>query len=111
MSVKSHYGNYIRERLGKDIIEDEYGFATFYFIGDGCYIEDIYVDADHRKGGHASKYADQIAAKAKELGYTKLYGTVVPTAKGSTESLKVLLAYGFRVDSAANNVIALVKVL
>jgi len=53
--------------------------------------------------------ADQVAVIAKEKGFNKLYGSVVPTAKGSSESLKVLFAYGMRLDSAGPNAIITVK--
>lgn len=105
----SLYGDYIKERLGKEIIEDENGFATYYFVNDSTYIENIYVIPEARKLGIASKYADKIAEITLERGYTRLYGSVVPSASGATESLKVLLSYGFQIESAAQNFIVLVK--
>jgi len=109
--MTSLYGQYIKERLNKDIIETENGFATYYFLNDSCYIENIYVTEDARKSKEATRLADQIAEIAKEKGFKKLCGSVVPSAKGSTESLKVLLAYGFKLDSSVNNFILMVKEL
>ena len=43
--------------------------------------------------------ADAIVQDAKEQGANKLLGSVVPSAKGSTESLKVLIAYGMALES------------
>lgn len=105
----SLYAQYIKERDNKNIIEDEKGFATYCFIKDGTYIQDIYVHPDHRHSHVASQYADKIAQIAREKGHTKLFGSVRPSANFSTESLKVLLAYGFRIDSAAQDAIFLVK--
>lgn len=105
----SLFGDYIRERENKEIVENEHGFATYFYIPTGVYIQDIYIDKDHRHSGLASMFADSIAAKAKERGVSKMYGSVMPTANGSTESLKVLLAYGFRLESATNNAIIMVK--
>ena len=45
----------------------------------------------------------------KEKGYKKLFRSVVPQILGSTESLRVLLAYGFKLDSSAVNLIVFVK--
>lgn len=109
--MSSLYGQYIKERLNKDIIETDKGFATYYFVNDSCYIEDIYIKSEFRKSNEASKLADQISIIAKEKGYKKLCGSVVPSSNNSTESLKVLLAYGFKLDSSVNNFIIMVKEL
>jgi len=101
----SHFGSYIYERQNKSIIEDEDGFATYYFVEGLCYIEDIYVVPAKRKSGIAAKYADQIAAEAKLKGAKALIGTVKPSTQGSTESLKVLLAYGFRLETCVQDFI------
>lgn len=106
---KSLYAQYIEERLGKKIIETTSGFATYFYIQDGAYIEDIYVHPDFRMSGEASKIADQIASIARDKGYQKMYGSIKPSAKGSTESLKVLLAYGFSLLESNTDSIFLVK--
>jgi len=107
--MDSNYALYIREREGKDIYEDEYGFATYVFLPEHCYIEDIFVREQYRTRGHASRYADAIAAIAVERGYKKLLGSVCPSAKGSDTSLKVLMAYGFKLASSEKNIIYLEK--
>lgn len=105
----SLYGQYIFEREGFEIVEDEFGFASYFVSGEECYIRDIFVKADHRNENHASKYADQIAAIAKERGCKVLTGTVAPLAKGSTASLKVLLSYGFKLHSSNSEKIIFIK--
>jgi len=105
----SMYGEYIKERENIEILENDKGFATYYFINNGCYIRDIYIKSDYRKDGEASKLADEISKIAKEKGCNKLIGSICPSTNGSTDSLKVLLAYGFKLDSATNNFIALIK--
>lgn len=107
--MSSLHALYIQERLGKHIIENEKGFATYYFVNDGCYIEDIFVHPDFRNQGVAATMADVISDCARAKGCRKLYGSVVPSANGSTDSMKVLLAYGFVINSSAENFIAMVK--
>jgi acetyltransferase (GNAT) family protein len=107
--LPSLFAKYIKEREGKEIIEDSYGYATYFFIDDGVYIQDIFVDVEHRRGNAAAGYANQIAKIAKDKGYKKMYGTAVPSAKGCTTSVKVLLAYGFEIHSAEHNAIIFVK--
>lgn len=107
----SLYARYVMEREGMEIIETDISFVTYYFVEKECYIKDVFVKEEHRKTGEATRLGDEIAKIAKSKGCTKLYGTVVPSAKGSTESLKFLLAYGFKLDSSVNNFIALIKEL
>lgn len=109
MYVLSLFGAYIKERENKDIIETDYGFATYSFTPNGCYIEDIYVSPDFRHSKLASEMADKITAIAKEKGVKRLIGSVVPSANNSTASLKVLLGYGFKLESATNNFIVFTK--
>lgn len=94
----SMHAEYIRERLGDEVLEYEEGFATYRFIDDSgvkaVYIVDIFVRPDFRKTKMASIMADEIVEKAKEKGCKRLIGTVCPTAKNATDSLRVLLGYG-----------------
>jgi ribosomal protein S18 acetylase RimI-like enzyme len=110
LSTMSLYANYVKERSGKEIVESEQGFATYSFTEDkGVYIEDIYVLPDFRQLGAASALADEVVARALKEGCDKLYGTVCPTAKNSTASLKVLLGYGMRLHSSKDNLVVFIK--
>lgn len=102
---------FLEEREGKSILESEKGFATYYFIDDAVYMENIFVHPEHRLGGETFKMADEIADIAKSKGYKKMLGSVVPTAKGASLSLKLLLNHGFKLDSATNNFIVVKKEL
>lgn len=107
----SLYKQYLEERTTDCIIESDHGFATYRYL-DGfktVYIIDIYVIPDQRKKGAASTLADMIAEEAKKMGAKEMLGTVVPSTKGSTVSLKVLLAYGFSLKSSGDNYIVMWK--
>lgn len=103
----SLYADYLNERTNDEIIEWPSGFATYRYLNDGktVYIVDIYTVPDHRKSGAASELADVIVARAKEKGFTELIGTVCPSAKGATISMRVLLGYGMELKSAGNDCI------
>lgn len=105
----SHYANYIKEREGKEIIEDEFGFVTYSTHQDYVYIEDIYVTPEHRRQKKCYEYADKVAAIAKENGYSKLLGSIDPEGTGAHESLLVLLNYGYKLHATHNNVIYFMK--
>lgn len=106
----SMYADYLKEHHGDEIIETEYGFATYRYLGnDSVYIVDIYVVPEHRESNKAGVIADKVVQAAQVRGCKKLLGTVVPSAKNSTTSLKVLLGYGMKLQSSANNLIVFEK--
>lgn len=106
----SLYSQYIAEKTDKSILETDIGFATYSFPDNKTvYIEDIFVLPEYRKSHAASEMADEIIAKAKSKGCTKAIGSVVPSTSNSTDSLKILLAYGMKLDSSANNFILFSK--
>ena len=107
----SLYADYLLERTEDRIVECETGFATYRYLNDGksVYIVDIYTVPDARGEGCASLLANMIVSEAKEKGATELLGTVVPSAKGATISLKVLLAYGMKLKSAGDNLVVFRK--
>lgn len=93
------YADYIKERMGDEIVIRHEGFATYRYI-DHCgdkavYIVDIYTRPDFRKTKIASELADEIVRRGLEAGCKVLLGTVSTLAKNPTDSIKVLLAYGF----------------
>lgn len=111
MQSKSLYGQYIKERENFEIIEDEFGFASYIISGDECYLRDVYVVPEQRRSKKCFELADKVAAIAKYKGCTFMTGTVYPGANGSTESLKVLLKYGFKVSQTTSEKIIFIKEL
>lgn len=109
----SLYAEYLLERTSDKILEMDFGFATYRHIPDQkvTYIIDIYVKPDHRRQNFAALMADQISQEAKDIGHTKIIGTVVPSSKGSTASLRVLLGYGMKLQSSGHDVIIFEKEL
>lgn len=107
----SLYADYIKERTNDKIIESDFGFATYRHLPDqkATYIIDIYVKPELRLKGLASKFADQIAMEAREIGHLNLLGTVVPSARGSTSGIKTLIAYGMHLKSSTNDLIIFEK--
>lgn len=107
----SLYGEYIEEREGLSILENEKGFFTYMIKGDECYIKDIFIAKEFRRTGAATEFAEQITKIAKDNGCKFLSGTCVPSTNGSTESLKAMFSYGFKVHSSSNDLIILIKEL
>lgn len=91
----SLYAEYLKERLGDEIIETDQGFATYRFLDpESVYLVDLYVRPEFRKRGVARVLGDMVATIGIQRGCKFMLGSVVPSAKGSSESMKVLLAYG-----------------
>ena len=106
----SLYSAYIREKTDKAILETEMGFCTYSFPDESTvYIQDIYTIPEARKTGEAAEMADRVCEIARSKGCSRLIGSVIPSTKGSTDSLRVLLAYGMRLDSATNDFILFSK--
>lgn len=104
------YKQYIEETTDTQMLETEYGFATYTtMFNEGgyfdCYIEDIYVIPEARKTHKASAMADEIAKAAKDQGCHRLLGSVNLEIKDPTRSVKVLLAYGFEILNASQGCI------
>lgn len=111
MRERSMYNDYIKELHNRETIESDNGFVTYSFEKDSVYIQDIYVIPNMRKSNEASRLADCIAEIAKSRDIKILLGSVIPSYNNSTASMKILLAYGFKIDSSANNFILLKKEL
>lgn len=109
----SLYAKYLTERTYDSILERPEGFVTYRYIDNtkSVYIMDIYIDPEFRTKGAASKLADVIADQARAKGYKEMLGTVVPSTKNSTASLKVLLGYGMELKNAGPDLIVFRKEL
>ena len=106
----SMYAEYLTEKTDDQILEVQEGFATYRYIDEKTvYIIDIYVKPEFRRNHIAKAMADTIVRLAKEKGCQILLGSVVPSAKGSTESLKALIAYGFQLHSSQQNFVVFKK--
>ena len=105
----SQYADYLKETGQKLILEKEWGFATYHLRGTECYIEDIYIDPQHRKALKASDLANEIENWAQSQGCKYLTGSVNTAIKDPTASMKVLLAYGFKFLRSEPSIIWFVK--
>lgn len=105
----SMYAQYVLERANKYVLENDKGFATYFFVADGIYAEDVWVRPEFRRTDVATKFGDQIAQVGISKGFKRMYGSVKPSANGSTDSLKFLLAYGFQLLESGPDAIILVK--
>lgn len=107
--MSSLYGEYVKEREGKQILESEKGFMTYKIQGQECYIADVYIRPEYRMSGVASEFANKIQKIAKNQGCKFLTGSVTPSLKGATESIIAQLKFGFKLHSSHEDFIILKK--
>jgi GNAT superfamily N-acetyltransferase len=105
------FSEYYLEREGFRTVTTDYGFASFKIDGKECYLKDIYVKKEHRRGGHASEIAQMVESIAIEEGCDCIKGSIVPDLPGATECLAGQLKFGFKLFSSHENFIVLIKEL
>ena len=108
--MMSHFAKYKKERENKDVLETAHGFVVWFKMNDDVvYIEDIYVDLAHRQEGLAADLADTVGRLAKDLGCTKMMGSVNSLMNGASTSLMVLLSYGMKLHLVEGHMIYFMK--
>lgn len=106
------YWDYVREREGVEVVETENGFALIKMVNqDMLYLVDIYVKPDFRRSGEGRRILQEVEGIAKELGATRIQGSVAPQANGSTESALAVIATGFKISHSDNELIYFIKEL
>lgn len=93
----SLYADYVKERTGRSVIENDDGFVVYYDLGsDSVFIEDMFVSKDKRRSKIGSSMADLIVKDAISRGKKMILCSVDPRANNSTDSIKIIMAYGFK---------------
>ena len=103
------YLDYILEREGKLSIKSDKGFIVYGIYNQIVFVHDFYVMPEHRMSGEGFRLADMVVEVGRKNGCKVLQGHVIPSSKGSTEAMKVQLAYGMRIESAFNDCIVMSK--
>jgi GNAT superfamily N-acetyltransferase len=103
------YFDYVKERLGQEVIQNEYGFILYYINGQDCFIVDLYVKPEHRRKNIATELADQVQEIAQKRRCTKIWGQVVVGSGGDFVALMSHFSWGLRLHSANANCIVTVK--
>lgn len=105
----SHYGQYLLEREGISILENEYGFVTYSITDNNCFIYDMFITKEHRLNGNGVKLVNELVGIAKSLKAEYLFCTCIPSTVNSTESMKAILSYNFTLHSSKENEILFKK--
>ena len=90
------YRQYILEREGADLYEDENGFFTYRIEAKEFFVCDLFVLPDRRRDGHGKNYHDIIASMAKNNKCKRLTCTVCYEADNWEESKVFIESLGFK---------------
>jgi hypothetical protein len=101
--------DYINEREGKRIIEDERGFLVFKVINEECFIAEGYVREAERGSSAFSDLLRHLFVTAQSDGCKVVTATIHLADVGAMRTLKAVLKRGFRVCSANNDVLLIMK--
>lgn len=105
----SLWSAYHKETEGHETLETESGFIRFSLNPPNCYVHDLYVRPDLRRGKYATNLADSVTLIAREAGCTHMWSEVGVVSRTSTEALYANLSYGFKVQRAENGFILMCK--
>lgn len=105
------YKSYLKERENAEVLARSNGFIVYKHLPESraTYITEVYVQPEARRTGLASELANIVTEIARSQGHTKLIGSVSPSASDSTGSLWLLLKYGFKLQSSADDIIYMSK--
>ncbi len=101
------YAEYIKERQGINIIEDEYGFITWQPRKDECFIVDMYVRPDYRKQKCGQRLLSRLVNEVKNSAKVMTANIWLwdPNCNGT---LQASLASGFTLGGTGDGFIRIV---
>ena len=109
MISETLYAKYIKERMGRDIIEVDGGFITYRCANGECFMADMYVEQSKRGGLLFKKLIEQLSDIAKEAGCSIITATIHIADPGCSHNLASALKIGFKVLKAEHGVVLVGK--
>lgn len=103
------FKSYIKEREGLSVLETEFGFVTYKFIGKECFLKDMCVSAEHRKSSKARELIEMLSEIACGAGCEFISANVFVADHGSSNTLLAALKIGFKVVRAENGALLIIK--
>jgi hypothetical protein len=100
---------YYKERMNAELIYTDYGFISYRMVHPFCQILELHITPSERKKGRASELADRVTRLAEMEECTHLWAQVQKEALNASESLEVILRYGFKYADSDNSRIILIK--
>jgi len=90
------YKDYIKERLNRECVSDEYCFMTYNIYDNDISIIDYFCSKEKRGQGYMLAFCKEQFSKFKKQGYQNIYGYTDTTTNGWERSEELLLKFGFK---------------
>jgi predicted GNAT superfamily acetyltransferase len=103
------FANYLLEREGAKILENESGFLIYKITGEECFIKDLCVSKDVRQQSKCRDLIASLSGIAKQAGAKYLTGNIFIKDKGHMVTLIAAHALGFKLVGANNDVLMILK--
>lgn len=103
------YAKYIKERAGRDILENESGFIIYRCHGEECFLVDMCVDHSKRGSRLFGQMMSQLVDIAKAAGCKIITATVYVADSGKEHTLSSVFKLGFKILKAEQGVILVGK--
>lgn len=96
----SLWADYLKERLGQDSIERDFGFLVYKVQGIVCEICELYVSPAVRSSGRGRELVSEVIEIAKQQNCVTLIAYVWPGLPGSESVLSSSFKFGFQLAGA-----------
>lgn len=101
------YAKYIKEREGGFLLENEFGFISYKFVDQECFIMNMYIEQSEQAKGHGRALIAKLNKIAGDADCNVISANVHLWDEHSSETLAAALATGFKVTAANNNVLVI----
>lgn len=99
------YADYILERQGLKLINKEICFASYRVVGDELFISEFFVQKEYRKSGVGRSLLKEILEVSLNEKCAVVTANIHVKDPNHNETLMAVLACGFKVVAAQNDVI------
>lgn len=111
--MSSNYALYVKEREGKDTIENDKGFITYLELDKSktLYISDLFVKKEYRSQSIARDFFNKVVEIAKNKDYNSILASIDIDTKTWEFSKMIMEENGFIITGKQNNLIFFIKEL
>ncbi|HEY5688532.1 MAG TPA: GNAT family N-acetyltransferase [Yeosuana sp.] len=103
------YTKYLQEKEGKQTLEiDGKGFVTYKVVGNVCHICILFVAEKYRRGDIARELMNSVK-QIVQYSCNAFTAAIFTKQNGTTETLRIILQYGFEVVGVKDDDILLYK--
>lgn len=103
------YAKYIKERAGRDILENESGFIIYRCHGEECFLVEMFIDTEKRGSRLFADLIRNLSDIAKVAGCKIITATVYVADSGKEHTLSSVFKLGFKILKAEQGVILVGK--